>query len=256
MKRSFLTKHTVKKGFRSNSLTSPPKFDKIENMKNSLSLILALSILFFSLNTTIVSNSITYTYNETINNATYPSTWKIIPLSPNQKQIISDSTYDTSTFNINGIYTQKYEVSRKEESLSFIAEKKDKQIHISGTKNGKPITKIMDLKNQNWVQTPGLVLHPFIKSNDSKIVFSLLSIASQSLIEMTLRKQELITKKINNKSQKTLKTSVSPTGILGWFWSADLYFDPTTGDLLEYIGPLGGWGSPILKLTLSKKTPQ
>jgi len=99
-------------------------------------------------------------------------------------------------------------------------------------------------KNAVWYQTPGLLLDSFILSKSDRFSFVLVGLDRMALVAFDVRKMTREPIDVNGQIwNDAQKVELRPSGFLGLFWVASMWFDASTGQFLKYEGLIGGPGS-------------
>ena len=208
--------------------------------------------IFFFLYTSLISAQ-TILMNEHINNQTYVNTWKISP-SKNGFIINGSTNFESVTIHTDSDYnTIKWKLIRPQDNVNITASRTKNIITIKGVHYNQSINKALEIDSTAWIQLPGLQLSTFIKSTKDSTTRWILS--WDKLDKNMMKFNKVTTHKaliINNNSLKSTEVLMKPTGYKGLFWSANLWFDPTTGLYQKYSGPRGGLKSPKTLVELRK----
>lgn len=166
----------------------------------------------------------------------------------NEYNIIScKGETNSETFKIKNKSTEKW-TNYFTKKTYFNAEKTEKKITLKGKNKDKEFFKEYELKDLSWIQSPAFQLSEFIFSDKNNIEF--LMITGPMFTKMTLKKEFEETVNINNTNYLSIKTRMSPSGFLGKFWKADIWYDKKTGYMIKYIAPIGPPGSNKITMEL------
>lgn len=111
-------------------------------------------------------------------------------------------------------------------------------------RTGKTESQLTIPESAEWLQTPGLLLDQFIRSDLSVKSFVLVGLDRLMVIMLEAKKIKTEDKIIGAKMiRNAQRVELRPAGFLGLFWMATMWFDSESGAFLRYEGPIGGPGS-------------
>lgn len=159
-----------------------------------------------------------------------PQGWTFIGLKGEEKTVIKTNPsliFESFTFNNSKENTQ-YTFCREGGTLT-----------AKGSVKGKNISKSYNLKKQNWVQDFNFGLKPFLQSQDKYFHFIILNPYNFDSNSMVAKKEGKEKIEIDGKTFDALHMTISLTGFKSMFWTANLWYDMNTLQLLKYVANEG-----------------
>lgn len=193
-----------------------------------------------------------YTYQTTKEDQTTEKTW-VVEKKEDYYFIIGKTKTGLTEIECDeeGYFSRFYSKSF-DEPAEYEIVRDGNHLWINGTFNGKKKSNYYLLKRNPWIQELGFGLKGFAMSNEETFYFCIVNASDFALHDMIAKKQEIAPLVIRENEYQAQKIHLTLPGLKGMFWSAEIWFDPKTGDCLLYKGNEGP-STPITTITLSSK---
>ena len=133
--------------------------------------------------------------------------------------------------------------SKPLEKLFITAKKQDQIVDVTIKQaNNNLEYKKFDLEGFPWIQN-FILLENIIKSGKKELVYWVFSDQDFSFKKMILKRRNLKTITLENKSFKARRYTFNVSGVPGFIWTAQVWFDDESGRFLLYKGLSGLPGS-------------
>ena len=164
--------------------------------------------------------------------------------------------YSQHTFDAH-MHTEQWVLQDDKSDHDFVARRDDDVIRISGTFNGNPIKKTVDIDEDVWFNKLDHGLSTFAVSDQKKLSFWVLKLLSDlDPIKMIAEKEGIEHLEIDGESYEAVKVKLTLDHfILSKLWSARCWYRATDGLFLQYQGANGPPGTPVTIIELQKKLP-
>lgn len=151
--------------------------------------------------------------------------------------------------------TEKWVLRDEKENHNFTARRVGDRIKISGTFQGEPIEKTVDIDERLWFNKLDHGLSNFITSDQQELSFWVLKLISDlDPLKMEAKKVGTEPLTIDGKTYKTVKVKLTIDNfMLSKLWSAELWYRASDGLFLRYEGANGGPGTPLTIIELDSK---
>lgn len=206
-----------------------------------------LLTLLITLNATSFSSTETINYFFNIEGETTKESNCIINNIKRTQTIICESSQNKETFKLTDNILIEWKNYFTDKTF-FKAKLSNNNIILTGKNKDKPIEKEYKLTNSQWIQSPSLLLSDFILSQQKNIEF--IMVTGPMFSKMVIKKDTTETVIINNTTYKSQKVIMSPPGLLGKLWKANIWFDLNNGKMIKYEAPSGPPGSKKLVMEL------
>lgn len=198
------------------------------------------------------SSQMVYVYNKVVGNYQSQSTWTVRE-EENQLHIEGKSlSGQTIIISSTDRHTKSFTYQSKNGRNDYKIYRDGPYLVAMGTIGGQPMQRSYNIRHRLWMQEFDFSLKPFILSQERAIKFYIIHPKKLSMHHMVAKKQRQEELLLNGTRHSTIKVKVSLTGFKGMFWSAKLWFDRNSGDLLKYVANEGP-STPTGVITLLSK---
>lgn len=149
--------------------------------------------------------------------------------------------------------TQDWKLVDHAEKHDFHARRQNNKIVITGTYQGKPLNKVVEVDDKPWINKLDHGLSSWVRSNDDHIVFWTLKLNS-GLDAIQFEAEKLGTETVLTAAGEfeTIKVKLNLHGFLvSNFWSAHCWYRKSDGLFVRYEGDSGP-GTHIRTIELKK----
>ncbi len=157
---------------------------------------------------------------------------------------------DTYTIHINTPSEQNksFEYVSKDEGYLYKITQEGPNLQAMRQDGDKEFQKQYRISRDPWIQGLEYGFVSFIHSKAKNFNFCIINPENLNLNKMVIKKKRLETIEIGGKKVEALKAVMTLRGFYSLFWKAELWFDPTSGELLVYQANKGP-NTPVLTLT-------
>lgn len=139
----------------------------------------------------------------------------------------------------------------------FNVVRKGDQISITGTYQGKPIDKIVEIDESIWVNKVDHALSNWVRSDKDEIEFWILKLSSDlDPLKIHAKKVGEETLKLDGKTFQTTKVKLTLCGLfLSHLWSSYYWYRKEDGLFLKFEGAMGMPGTPMTTIKYNPSQP-
>jgi hypothetical protein len=123
----------------------------------------------------------------------------------------------------------------------------------TGTKGKKTIQKSQVIDSAPWYQAMEFSLLSFLKQDGSSCEFWMVRPTDMNAFKMVAHRKDVETIQVNGHSEKAVKVTLSPAGLIGRFWKAACWYRVSDFTFLKSSLPQGLPGSSALIVELIDK---
>ncbi|MEM7174783.1 MAG: hypothetical protein AAF443_02500 [Chlamydiota bacterium] len=223
------------------------------NMK-TISIIFTFVTAFLSLWGKEKAHQMVYIYNKEVGGYQSQSRWVLTEKGDELRIEGKSSKGQTTIISSPDRQTKSFTFQSTNQQNDYMIYRDGPYLIASGIAEGQPIEKSYNIRSKPWFQEFDFSLKPFILSQAQEIKFYIIHPKKMSMHHMVAKKREEEELILNGKNYSTIKVKMSLTGFKGMFWSAQIWFDRTAGDLLKYVANEGPNTPTGIITLLSKKT--
>lgn len=168
---------------------------------------------------------------------------------------IERSNGSLSSLFLNSDYaTQRWQYEDIKQGTKLTAQRRENQILVEGTFQGKPVQKIYRIDNSPWYQSWNRDFQQFVLSGKNRQEFWSIQENDLSIYKMVAIREKEEKVSVGNQTVDTIKVTVTLTNWMALFWKVHFWFRKTDGQFIRYEGVQGPPGSPQTVIELVEET--